>query len=99
EPFDEPSGTDNNNYVDRLNRLCTSGRFSRPIGLPAEYRLDARDAWARIKALNKAQKSGTGVDPSANEIHERIREVVEDMRGYRNAAQEQLANRETPTEQ
>jgi len=101
EPF-EASETDNINYVDVLNRAFTSGNFSRvPFGfMPAEYRFDASDVWERLKALNKAQKSGTGGEPDTNDINnEKIQTVLMDIRAYRNNAQEDLDSREAAAKQ
>jgi len=101
EPF-EPSGTDNINYLDVLNRAYTSGKFSRiPFGsVPAEYSFDAEHVWERLKVLNKAQKSGTGGEPDTNDNNnENIHAVLKDIRRYLDHAKEDLDDRETAAKQ
>jgi hypothetical protein len=110
EPFDEPSGTDDINYVDRLNSFFATGKFWHIsfASVPVEYRPDARHVWGRLKALNRAQnlkalnraqkKSGTDGGFDSKQMNENIREVVLDMRGYLDCAQKDLVDRETPVE-
>jgi hypothetical protein len=71
----------------------TSGNFSRPFGLPAEYRIDARCAWGRLKGL--INHGDAGVERDADR---RIEEVVTEIRRFHDAAKEQIDNRETPAE-
>ena len=77
-----------------VRRNSTSGKFSRPFGLPAEYRADARYAWGRLKGLINHGDAGVELDADR-----RIEEVVTEIRRFHDAAKEQLDNRETPAEQ
>ena len=101
EPFDEPSGTDDINYVDRLNSFFATGKFWHISfgSVPVEYRPDARHVWKRLKVFSKAQKkSATDDGFDSKQMNENIREVVLDMRGYLDGAQKDLGDRETPVE-
>ena len=69
EPFDEPSGTDDINYADRLNSFFATGKFWHISfgSVPVEYRPDAKHVWKRLKAFNKVQKkSGSEGESDSN---------------------------------
>src|SRR5262249_24884867 len=105
-PFDEAPETDEIKYINGLNKLAQTGNLTAFYGpLPADLRQFVRDACNRLIklkiALDNLDKKGRGGSDtvSRGEINENIRTMVMKIRERREAALDELSNRETAAAQ